>query len=181
MVFGSAYKWEGKRGGDVLRVDENAPQAVIADATALKEVEGGLLLLSSACKAASVPLFVINDPRVVWGSGDKVGGSEEELFTASKALREKVKGTVVQKALKIKEGEAYIRGKEHGKKQAEDLGQMKRRRDEGRWRGKVERLERRLREGLTGATVAELHAELERRRASAERGQRNAGGNPQGS
>eukprot|EP00520_Triparma_pacifica_P007790 CAMPEP_0118644470 /NCGR_PEP_ID=MMETSP0785-20121206/6964_1 /TAXON_ID=91992 /ORGANISM="Bolidomonas pacifica, Strain CCMP 1866" /LENGTH=255 /DNA_ID=CAMNT_0006536247 /DNA_START=170 /DNA_END=934 /DNA_ORIENTATION=+ len=66
LVFGSAYKWQGKRGGDALDVDENAPQAVIADGSKLRAVEGGLLLLSSACKAANVPLFVVNDPRL-WG------------------------------------------------------------------------------------------------------------------
>ena len=80
MVFGSAYKWEGKRGGDALKVDENAPQAVIADGAKLQEVEGGMLLLSSACKAANVPLFVINDPRLVWeGDGGKERGKEDEV------------------------------------------------------------------------------------------------------
>lgn len=83
MVFGSAYKWEGKRGGGALQVEENAPQAVIADGSKLQAVEGGLLLLSSACKAANVPLFVINDQRL-WG-GEKGGdvGQEEEVIAAA--------------------------------------------------------------------------------------------------
>ena len=84
MVFGSAYKWEGKRGGGALQVEENAPQAVIADGSKLQAVEGGLLLLSSACKAANVPLFVINDQRL-WG-GEKGGdvGQEEEVIATAK-------------------------------------------------------------------------------------------------
>ncbi|GMI06125.1 hypothetical protein TrRE_jg1857 [Triparma retinervis] len=184
MVFGSAYKWEGKRGGDALKVDENAPQAVIADGAKLQEIEGGMLLLSSACKAANVPLFVINDPRLVWeGDGGKERGKEDELYNASKALREKVKGMVVQKALKIKEGQAYARGREHGKSKAEELARRQRRRDEGRWAQKVERLEGRIRQGLAGATISELRAELERRRGAqqpaGQQQRRDGGGNPQ--
>ena len=60
---------------------------------------GSLLLLSSACKSAGIPLIVINDPRTKWNNRDRNNAEEEEtfeeeLFNAGRKCRERVKGDV---------------------------------------------------------------------------------------
>ena len=120
-LFGSEYKWHGSRAME-REGDNAAPHAVVADGGELEKVPGSLMMLSAACKSAGVPLFVVNDPRRSWG-GKEVTGEvqtpEEELYDTAKELRTKIKGAVVQRALRIKEGDAYKKGKERGRKQGE--------------------------------------------------------------
>ncbi|GMH53782.1 hypothetical protein TrST_g8082 [Triparma strigata] len=145
-IFGTVYSYRKP-----VQDGENVPQAVVADGNVLEKKEGSLLLLSSACKSAGIPLIVINDPRTKWNNRDRNNAEEEEtfeeeLFNAARKCRERVKGDVVKRALRIKEGGAFERGKEQGRKGAEIQSKMQRRRDEQRWQRKLEERERIIRE-----------------------------------
>lgn len=117
----------------------------------------------STCKTAKIPLIVINDPRASWSSSPPSPRSyDEELYESAKKTRARVKGDIVKKALRVKEGSAYERGKEEGQGKEERRGRMQRRSDEKRWERKVEekeRIIRELRERLSGATGATNESE----------------------
>ena len=64
----------------------------------------------------------------------------EELISASSQMREKVKSQTVLRALKIKEGEAFARGQETGRKRAEAAAAFQRDRDAKRHGRETSRL-----------------------------------------
>lgn len=107
---------------------------------------GALLFLSSSCKSNGIPLFVVNDPRQRWISPSEekpppsAAAKAEELISASSQMREKVKSQTVLRALKIKEGEAFARGQETGRKRAEAAAAFQRDRDAKRHGRETSRL-----------------------------------------
>jgi hypothetical protein len=137
LLYGSLYAWKRP---PVDPNKDNLPQAVIADGESLANVDGSLLYLSSQCKLAGIPLFVVNDPRLNWydnssnSTNDDVNVSEDdELIKASRNMSTKIKSMIVQRAMKIKQGDAFNAGKEYGIKKAEANANFQRERDNKRY------------------------------------------------
>ena len=148
---------------------EAVPQAVVADGVSLARVPNALLELSNICRLQGIPLFVVNDQRS-WKDGDGGGGGSSgngggredlyELTFAARNMREKIKTGVVRRAMKIKEGDAFNKGKEEGRRAADRSARFQRDRDGVRARREREEAER---ESFRKVSVEVLVEELGKR------------------
>jgi len=107
------------RNNQRLNRASNKPHAVIANGLAMQRVPGSLRFLTKCCREADVPLFIINDPRA-WG-----GNTHTDLESAVEDMRKTIKTRIVVKALNIKEGSAFERGRLLGKIETETKWQAK--------------------------------------------------------
>jgi len=96
------------------------PHVVIADASSLQRVPGSLRYLIKCCKEADVPLFIMNDHRV-WAGNTH----HDDLKSIALDVRSTIKARMVSRALLIKEGGMFERGRILGQLETEAKWQAK--------------------------------------------------------
>ena len=104
----------------VLNRASNKPHAVLCDGQAMQRVPGSLRYLAKICKEASVPLYIVNDPRTWMGSQ-----THSSLSDAAKDMRKSVSSTIIRNALDLREGSAFERGRLVGQMERELQWQVK--------------------------------------------------------
>mmetsp|Transcript_11058 Transcript_11058/g.22711 ORF Transcript_11058/g.22711 Transcript_11058/m.22711 type:complete len:364 (+) Transcript_11058:306-1397(+) len=93
----------------ILNRASNKPHAVIADGSAMQRVPGSLRYLVKTCREANVPLYILNDPRS-WGSN-----THSTLSDAVADMRKTIPANIVRRALDLREGSAFERGRMVGR------------------------------------------------------------------
>jgi len=123
MFTRSDFTWKAQNASTI-------PLCVVANGESLNLVEGSLLHLINVCKANNIMLFVVNDSR------SYKSDTNCDLEQVVGDIRLAIKTKIIRNAIKIKEGDAYDRGKEAGRRIEKIVSSTQAEIEQRKWKGR---------------------------------------------